>query len=57
MIRIGSNQPWRHHPDEPIIDYESVDIRHLKPVLRDYVRAKKVKPELTNVPKNIELPI
>ncbi len=43
--------------DEPIIDYEAVDIRHLEPVLRDYVRAKKVKPTLKNVPTNIELPI
>ena len=46
-----------YDPDEPKIDYESIDIRHLKPVLRDYVRAKKVKPELTNVPSNIDLPI
>ena len=42
---------------EPKIDYEAVDIRHLEPVLRDYVRAKKVKPTLKNVPNNIELPI
>lgn len=42
---------------EPQIDYESVDMRHLDPVFRDYVRAKKVKPQLKNLPTNIELPI
>jgi succinate dehydrogenase / fumarate reductase flavoprotein subunit len=43
--------------EEPVITYEPVDIRHLKPLLRDYVHAHKVKPELTNVPKNIPLPL
>lgn len=43
--------------DEPIISYEPVDIRHLKPILRDYSQAHKVKPTLENVPTNIELPI
>ena len=43
--------------EEPKIEYEPVDIRHLEPVLRDYVKAKKVKPTLKNVPNNIELPI
>ena len=43
--------------DEAQIHYEPVDIRHLEPVLRDYVRAKKVKPTLKNIPNNIELPI
>lgn len=42
---------------EPEINYEPVDIRHLEPVLRDYVKAKKVKPTLKNVPTNIEMPI
>jgi succinate dehydrogenase / fumarate reductase flavoprotein subunit len=42
--------------DEPVISYEAVDTRHLKPVLRDYVKAKKVKPSLENVPANIQLP-
>ena len=46
-----------YDPDEPVITYEEVDIRHLDPVLRDYVRAKKVKPTLKNIPNNIELPI
>lgn len=43
--------------DEPVITYEAVDIRHLAPQLRDYRVAKKVKPELTHIPKNIKLPI
>jgi len=42
---------------EPDISYEPVDIRYLKPIMRDYVHAKKVKPVLENVPKNIPLPI
>jgi succinate dehydrogenase flavoprotein subunit len=43
--------------DEPIISYEPIDIRHLDPILRDYTQAKKVKPELKNIPKNIKLPL
>ncbi len=43
--------------DEPVISYEPVDLRHLAPVLRDYTQAKKVKPELKNVPNNIKLPL
>ncbi|MBP9841597.1 MAG: succinate dehydrogenase flavoprotein subunit [Simkaniaceae bacterium] len=43
--------------EEPVITYESVDIRHLKPILRDYVHAHKVKPQLENIPKNIPLPL
>lgn len=42
---------------EPKISYEPVDLRHLKPIKRDYVTAKKVKPTLENVPVNIQLPI
>lgn len=42
--------------DEPVISYEPVDLRHLKPVLRDYMHAKKIKPTLENVPDNIQLP-
>ena len=42
---------------EPEIVYEKVDLRHLDPVERDYSHAKKVKPQLKNVPKNIDLPI
>lgn len=36
--------------DEPLISYEPVDTRHLKPVLRDYTEAKKMKPTLENLP-------
>ncbi len=43
--------------EEPKITYEAVDTRHLKPIMRDYSKAKKVKPTLENVPKNIQLPI
>lgn len=39
------------------ITYEPVDTRHLKPVLRDYTHAKKVKPTLENIPSNISLPV
>jgi succinate dehydrogenase / fumarate reductase, flavoprotein subunit len=43
--------------DEPVISYEPVDIRHLKPLYRDYTTAKKVKPVLENIPTNLVLPI
>jgi succinate dehydrogenase / fumarate reductase flavoprotein subunit len=43
--------------EEPVISYEPVDIRHLKPIKRDYSKAKKVKPHLENIPENIKLPI
>lgn len=43
--------------DEPKISYEPVDIRHLKPIKRDYSKAVKVKPKLENIPENIKLPI
>ncbi len=43
--------------DEPVISYEPVDLRHLKPFLRDYTHAEKVKPTLENIPANILLPI
>ena len=43
--------------DEPLITYESIDMRHLKPVLRDYVHAKKVNPVVENIPENIVLPV
>ena len=48
-----------HDPnqDEPVISYEPIDIRHLDPVLRDYRTAKKVKPELKNIPTNVILPL
>lgn len=42
---------------EPDITYGEIDIRHLKPILRDYAHAKKVKPKLENIPANIQLPV
>lgn len=42
---------------EPVISYEPVDLRHLKPMLRDYSKAKRVKPTLDNIPTNIVMPI
>jgi succinate dehydrogenase / fumarate reductase flavoprotein subunit len=42
---------------EPVITYMPVDTRYLKPIMRDYTHAKKVKPTLENVPANIQLPI
>jgi succinate dehydrogenase / fumarate reductase flavoprotein subunit len=42
---------------EPIITYEPVDLRYLKPILRDYSTAHKVKPKLENIPDNIILPV
>lgn len=43
--------------DEPVITYEKVDLRHLKPIQRDYTHAKKVIPELENIPTNLTLPL
>lgn len=43
--------------DEPVISYESIDMRHLDPIKRDYTQAKKVKPTLKNIPTNIQLPL
>lgn len=43
--------------DEPKISYVPVDLRHLKPIKRDYTKAKKVKPTLENIPANIQLPV
>lgn len=42
---------------DPIITYRKVDMRHLDPIMRDYTKAKKVKPQLKNVPDNIKLPL
>ena len=46
----------QYAPDEPIISYEPVDLRYLDPIQRDYTHAKKIKPELKNVPANIPMP-
>ncbi len=43
--------------DEPEISYVPVDLRHLKPVMRDYSKAKKIVPKLENIPSNIQLPV
>lgn len=43
------------HANEPKISYLPVDIRHLSPVKRDYTKAKRIKPELQNVPAAIPL--
>lgn len=43
--------------DEPVITYESIDLRHFDPTLRDYSQAKRIKPEIKNMPANIQLPI
>lgn len=43
--------------DEPVITYEAVDLRHLKPSHRDYTQAKKIKPTLENIPANLSLPV
>ena len=42
---------------EPAISYEPVDMRYLKPIARDYSKAKKVVPHLENLPSNIPLPV
>ncbi len=47
----------RYMPDESEVFYRPVDIRHLTPSLRDYSKARKVKPTLENIPANIQLPI
>lgn len=48
---------WNPKTHQVEISYKPVDTRHLKPILRDYSQAKKVKPHLENIPENITLPI
>jgi len=48
---------YDQNKEEPVISYKKIDDRHLKPTMRDYSHAKKVKPELENIPENIKLPI
>lgn len=43
--------------EEPEITYVPVDIRHLEPIMRDYTKAKRIKPKLNNIPEDIKLPI
>jgi succinate dehydrogenase / fumarate reductase flavoprotein subunit len=47
----------KYNPEEPEISYRPVDLRHHKPILRDYTKAKRFKPTLENIPPNIVLPI
>lgn len=44
-------------PEGPQISYRPVDTRHLQPIQRDYTKAKKVKPQLENIPSEVILPI
>ncbi|MBN4067395.1 succinate dehydrogenase flavoprotein subunit [Simkania negevensis] len=48
---------YHSQKDEPDITYETVDVRHIKPIMRDYTKAKKVQPTLKNIPANIQLPV
>lgn len=43
--------------EEPKIRYEPVDISHIEPEIRDYRVAKKVKPEIKNIPQKMKLPL
>lgn len=43
--------------DEARISYAPVDTRYLKPIARDYSKAKKILPNFENLPSNIPLPI
>lgn len=47
----------RYTPEGAEISYKDVDARHLKPIQRDYVHAKKINPTLDDVPVNIQLPL
>ena len=47
----------KYSPEEPQISYLPVDLRHHKPILRDYTKAKRFKPTLENIPSNVVLPI
>jgi len=57
------DENWLKHtiatydPKEPEISYIPVDIRYLQPIMRDYTKAKRVKPKLENIPKDIKLPL
>jgi succinate dehydrogenase / fumarate reductase, flavoprotein subunit len=47
----------QYTPEGPKISYKDVDIRHVKPIQRDYVHAKKINPTLEDVPASIKLPL
>ncbi len=44
-------------PEGPKIKYKKVNIRHLKPIPRDYVHAKKINPTLDDIPVKLDLPL
>jgi succinate dehydrogenase / fumarate reductase flavoprotein subunit len=46
-----------YDPQEPVITYKPVDIRHFSPTVRDYTVVKKQIPVAENVPKNMQLPV
>ena len=46
-----------YNPDEPDISYIPVEYPYIKPVLREYAKAKRVIPKLENIPENIKLPL
>jgi succinate dehydrogenase / fumarate reductase, flavoprotein subunit len=46
---------YDQYADEPETSFMPVDIRYLEPVLRDYTKAKRITPELKNLPKKIPL--
>jgi len=47
-----------YNEQEPQISYNPVDIRHLEPThKRDYTVAKKMIPDIKNIPNNIKLPV
>lgn len=57
------DENWLKHtiatyaPDEPDISYTDVEMPYLKPIMRDYTKAKRIKPKLENIPENIQLPL
>lgn len=47
---------YEENSREPKIFYKDVDLRYLKPGMRDYSKAVKVKPHFENLPEEITLP-
>ena len=43
--------------EEPVISYVGVDTRYFEPALRDYTKAKRIKPHIKNLPAEIPLPL
>lgn len=46
-----------YHPDTPLIEYESVDLRHVAPTPRTYTAAKREIPLFERVPAHLSLAI